>query len=921
MVRSRLLALALALAIGALLVDEAAAQSGNPVAFNITTTEGPIAELLANFTLAIPPIDVDLDGVSVSLYNVTCTELQIAYLEGVLAPGSNYSDSLAEIFSLSLSAQQLQLVCSGLISAQVSPFLGVDSSLDFTIGDSSALAVSLSLMQGDISELYPNTTNNGTAESFASYWAGAPSLWAEEGSFELPEELDTALHGLLGEGLTTMVYSAAKKKLLGDDSGALPFGRTLLAVEADDSDEEEPQEVRSFGVALNGCDMNVTVTDLSVSNPLLIAFVPTLTTAVENLVPTIVCALLGDLAESVLTPLVQDIASGIFGVLTAISNEDQADIINVVGSFWSFVGAVVLWLILVVFYLLYPTLKKEYYARKKGDDPLGEQSSLVAHSANKGIYDDTAAGHNEYDTVEGVPTVSLTTSLNSVSATEVTVTFEPHSYAMIRHPKLHWIWKYGILLVLLLNIALFATATISIAASVYIFLGIGGVTWKLPSIYSFRLVDSVIEMWEAEVYGLAILIGGLSGIWPYVKLSLMFFAWVLPTEVLTTKWRVRLLRVLDALGKWSLIDAYVLVLFLVSFRVHFAFGEGGGGGLTFDMVVESQYGYFAYLLATMSSLTLTHVFLYLHHELEDPSTPQTEREYLHAHKFSVVDKLAKVTWFGTGTVVAIIGLTFIAVVIGSAVEAFEFSYENSLIGFLIELSGGNAVPEYSVLSMTKAIAEATLTTDPNIGVRIVQITYVFFAFLIPLGLLCVLVFIWLVPMTSKLQRVFYVILEVLSAWASLDVFIVAVIVALVELEQFAIFVVGDKCDGIDAVLTALLPSHIDVVCFNVAASLKGGSWILLITVIVLFTVGYTLVAVCNTAIRERVERELGINSDGGSDSEFDADGVAKSVHPVRKAWNSTVLLIARGLDLAKLIRLSEDSGHYESSYRDEGADF
>ena len=40
----------------------------------------------------------------------------------------------------------------------------------------------------------------------------------------------------------------------------------------------------------------------------------------------------------------------------------------------------------------------------------------------------------------------------------------------------------------------------------------------------------------------------------------------------------------------------------------------------------------------------------------------------------------------------------------------------------------------------------------------------------------------------------FVIMEVSSAWNSLDVFIVSVIAALVEIRQFASFIVGDKCN-------------------------------------------------------------------------------------------------------------------------------
>ena len=52
----------------------------------------------------------------------------------------------------------------------------------------------------------------------------------------------------------------------------------------------------------------------------------------------------------------------------------------------------------------------------------------------------------------------------------------------------------------------------------------------------------------------------------------MFLCWTVPFSndafVLTPEMRARTLKWLDALGKWSLIDAYLLILFMVAFRFH-----------------------------------------------------------------------------------------------------------------------------------------------------------------------------------------------------------------------------------------------------------------------------------------------------------------------------------------------------------------
>merc|ERR1719198_2188019 len=72
-------------------------------------------------------------------------------------------------------------------------------------------------------------------------------------------------------------------------------------------------------------------------------------------------------------------------------------------------------------------------------------------------------------------------------------------------------------------------------------------------------------MWQAGVYPLSILIAFLSGLWPHIKIIMMMICWALPFPKYD---RGLCLLWLDALGKWSLIDMYVLVLCMAAFSFH-----------------------------------------------------------------------------------------------------------------------------------------------------------------------------------------------------------------------------------------------------------------------------------------------------------------------------------------------------------------
>ncbi len=69
------------------------------------------------------------------------------------------------------------------------------------------------------------------------------------------------------------------------------------------------------------------------------------------------------------------------------------------------------------------------------------------------------------------------------------------------------------------------------------------------SIFGFGLANTVRDMWSAKVYALAVLIAFFSGAWPYIKLAVMFYAWVAPPAICSVHRRESALIYVDALGK------------------------------------------------------------------------------------------------------------------------------------------------------------------------------------------------------------------------------------------------------------------------------------------------------------------------------------------------------------------------------------
>ena len=76
----------------------------------------------------------------------------------------------------------------------------------------------------------------------------------------------------------------------------------------------------------------------------------------------------------------------------------------------------------------------------------------------------------------------------------------------------------------------------------------------------YSLPHSVALMWDARLYAIALLILGFSIIFPFIKLGVLSYIWFVSTSI---KERKRLLGRVKPLGKWSLLDVFVVIIILV----------------------------------------------------------------------------------------------------------------------------------------------------------------------------------------------------------------------------------------------------------------------------------------------------------------------------------------------------------------------
>jgi len=190
-------------------------------------------------------------------------------------------------------------------------------------------------------------------------------------------------------------------------------------------------------------------------------------------------------------------------------------------------------------------------------------------------------------------------------------------------------------------------------------------------------------------------------------------------------------------------------------------------------------------------------------------------------------------------------------ILGTALNTFSFDFKG-LVGWLLPLLDIDPHREYSVLSLTAEVPGSA--QEPNsFTVRFTQVIFILTAFIIPVLHIASMLVLWLVPLKRIVQHYIYYACEVLSAWSCVDVFIISIIAACLQIQQFAGFMVGDKCDFLIPYMEEYLADFVGeyMSCFEVIANLESGCYVLFIGTIVHTAVYLTFNRVVEAALRTR----------------------------------------------------------------------
>lgn len=306
---------------------------------------------------------------------------------------------------------------------------------------------------------------------------------------------------------------------------------------------------------------------------------------------------------------------------------------------------------------------------------------------------------------------------------------------------------------------------------------------------------------------------------------------------------------LDAMGKYSLVDNYVLILFVVAFRFHLEIVDNLG----IDVYVTPIYGFFSFLFATCLSLALGHAVLFFHRETmhgHDDDVDSLNKSLILNHGFKVRNENSRerLSRLAQGLLLLSLFATFGFLIWGFAQKSFTFE-----IGGLAGIMLGEDVRKtsYSVISLGAALPSSV--EDPE-SPSIVFLQGIFFFFTVVTPILCLILILilMLMPLTLKWQRYLLVAAEIANSWSAVEVFLLSILAALFQISTFASFMIGNKCDEINILADKIFDEK-DTICFMVDASVDSNCWYLLVgalanIVLVTFCLGFA-----ETAVDEKVE--------------------------------------------------------------------
>lgn len=312
-------------------------------------------------------------------------------------------------------------------------------------------------------------------------------------------------------------------------------------------------------------------------------------------------------------------------------------------------------------------------------------------------------------------------------------------------------------------------------------------------VYSvFYSIDALY--YESHMETLSWVLLGFSLVLPYVKLFFMMLGWIAPERLLPRKARGFIFVVMDEIGKYSLVDIFVVQYISGIFYLEFT-GKSASEdeGMRILLRTREDVGFAAFVSATIASLFIGHACRHYHerchkHQLQSeagireielgseggtlPATDQLDVSLMPQSHNTQEAASQPVDWrqYLVG-VFLLIGLALC--VVGCVLPAFTVSLDSPPLTYL----GSSTYSFFGFANNLRSFSSYPMAFASIFN----QITFVVFA----IGTICLhfLILILLCFRIAPQLQSASTLAHCLGAWSSLDVALLALVITLEEMQQ------------------------------------------------------------------------------------------------------------------------------------------
>jgi len=366
----------------------------------------------------------------------------------------------------------------------------------------------------------------------------------------------------------------------------------------------------------------------------------------------------------------------------------------------------------------------------------------------------------------------------------------------------------------------------------------------------FGVIKSILDLWNNDMPQLATLLFCFSVIFPYCKLTLCMISWLLP---LPPGFRGKLLCVLNTLGKWSFIDAYVLMTLMglgsLDTKMH--------GGIGVAIFIDPRPSFVSFLVATVISLILGEVIG-------------------HCHELNLGEehKIPNASGQAPRLLIHLLGFAFVLFFVSSCLEICSFEVQGItgwFLNFLQKDASGNKF-SFSMLNLGTKLWNVTSDAH-RIEAVFMQILYFLTAFAMNASFLLSALSFASIVMPRRAAGHIQEILPMVHSWSAADVFAVGVILTVQETKRGSFVYTPPwlKTKVRERLRPRIQMPGASNDIIQIVPRLEVGAWLLVLAVIICALVGYHFLRLIRYKDLESSQQLLTDEEDDASEDNEEED--------------------------------------------------